>query len=236
MSSLAIRVLVVDDDFRVARLHAAQVARIPGYECVGEAHTAAEARAAIVRERPDLLLLDVYLPDEDGISLLTSLREAGEDVDVVIITAARDVATVRAAMRGGAVYYLVKPFGFEQLAEQLGAYRRWRADAESRSRTGITGQTDVDALFASQRAAAAQGGAGPAASRRLPPTMQKVLDSVLAAGHPLGAQDVSDLVGISRPTAQRYLSELERKGRLTLHLEYGATGRPVNTYVPRASG
>ncbi|MFF2030537.1 response regulator [Arthrobacter sp. NPDC058192] len=219
--------LVVDDDYRVARLHAAQVARVPGYECVGESHTVAEARAAIASERPDLLLLDVYLPDEDGISLLQSLREAGEDLDVIIITAARDVGTVRAAMRGGAVYYLVKPFGFEQLAEQLRAYQRWRADAESRR---ITGQTDVDALFASRRAAASPG-AGPGSARRLPPTMQKVLDAVVTAGRPLGAQDISDLVGISRPTAQRYLSELERKERVTLHLEYGTTGRPVNTYV-----
>ena len=223
-----IRVLVVDDDYRVARLHAAQVARVPGYECVGEAHTVAEARAAITRERPDLLLLDVYLPDEDGISLLQSLREAGEDVDVIIITAARDVGTVRAAMRGGAVYYLVKPFGFEQLAEQLRAYQKWRADAESRR---ITGQTDVDALFASRRASPSAG-AAPSSARRLPPTMQKVLDAVVAAGRPLGAQDVSDLIGISRPTAQRYLSELERKDRVALHLEYGTTGRPVNTYVP----
>jgi two-component system CitB family response regulator len=62
--------------------------------------------------------------------------------------------------------------------------------------------------------------------------MQKVLDAVVAAGRPLGAQDVSDLIGISRPTAQRYLSELERKSRVALHLEYGTTGRPVNTYVP----
>lgn len=223
-----IRVLVVDDDYRVARLHAAQVARVPGYECVGEAHTVAEARAAIAGERPDLLLLDVYLPDEDGISLLQSLREAGEDVDVIIITAARDVGTVRAAMRGGAVYYLVKPFGFEQLAEQLRAYQKWRADAESRR---ITGQTDVDALFASRRASVAPS-AGTSSARRLPPTMQKVLDAVVAAGRPLGAQDVSDLIGISRPTAQRYLSELERKDRVALHLEYGTTGRPVNTYVP----
>lgn len=228
-----IRVLVVDDDYRVARLHAAQVAKVPGYECVGEAHTAAAARAAIARDRPDLLLLDVYLPDEDGISLLRSLREAGEDVDVIIITAARDVATVRAAMRGGAVHYLVKPFGFDQLAEQLAAYRRWRADAESRSLTGITGQTDVDALFATQRGGAPPSSVpGGASARRLPPTMQKVLEAVLAADRPLGAQDVADLIGISRPTAQRYLSELERKGRLTLHLEYGATGRPVNTYRP----
>jgi two-component system CitB family response regulator len=223
-----IRVLVVDDDYRVARLHAAQVGRVPGYECVGEAHTVAEARAAIASERPDLLLLDIYLPDEDGISLLQSLREAGEDVDVIIITAARDVGTVRAAMRGGAVYYLVKPFGFEQLAEQLRAYQKWRADAESRR---ITGQTDVDALFASRRASVAPS-AGTSSARRLPPTMQKVLDAVMAAGRPLGAQDVSDLVGISRPTAQRYLSELERKDRVALHLEYGTTGRPVNTYVP----
>lgn len=226
-----IRVLVVDDDYRVARLHAAQVARAPGYECVGEAHTAAEAREAIALVRPDLVLLDVYLPDEDGISLLRSLREGGEDVDVIIITAARDVATVRAAMRGGAVHYLVKPFGIEQLTEQLAAYRRWRAEAESRTLTGITGQTDVDAIFASQRASTPTG-QGPA--RSLPPTMQKVLDAVRDAAGPLGAQDVSDLIGISRPTAQRYLSELERKGRLALHLEYGATGRPVNTYVPRS--
>jgi two-component system CitB family response regulator len=188
----------------------------------------AEARGAIASKRPDLLLLDIYLPDEDGISLLQSLREAGEDVDVIIITAARDVGTVRAAMRGGAVYYLVKPFGFEQLAEQLRAYQKWRADAESRR---ITGQTDVDALFASRRASVAPS-AGTSSARRLPPTMQKVLDAVMAAGRPLGAQDVSDLIGISRPTAQRYLSELERKDRVALHLEYGTTGRPVNTYVP----
>ena len=221
-----IRTLVVDDDYRVARIHATHVGRVAGYELVGEAHTAAEARAAIARLRPDLLLLDVYLPDEDGIALLRSLREAGEDVDAIIITAARDVATVRAAMRGGAVYYLVKPFTFDQLTAQLTAYRRWRAEAESRH---ISGQNDVDALFSSRHASAP----GPA-SRALPPTMQKVLDAVRAADRPLGAQDVSDLIGISRPTAQRYLSELERKGRLELKLEYGTTGRPVNTYTARS--
>ncbi|MDQ4502526.1 response regulator [Sinomonas sp. ASV322] len=221
-----IRTLVVDDDYRVARIHATHVARVAGYECIGEAHSAVEARAAVARLKPDLLLLDVYLPDEDGIALLRSLRESGEDVDAIIITAARDVATVRAAMRSGAVYYLVKPFTFDQLTIQLEAYRRWRAETESRH---ISGQTDVDALFASRHAPAPK-----ASARTLPPTMQKVLDAVRAAERPLGAQDVSDLIGISRPTAQRYLSELERKGRLELRLEYGTTGRPVNTYTVRA--
>ncbi|MFH5880015.1 response regulator [Arthrobacter sp. NA-172] len=220
-----IRTLVVDDDFRVARIHASRVAKIEGYECVGEAHTAAEAREAVQRLKPDLLLLDVYLPDEDGISLLRSLQGAGEKLDAVMITAARDLETVRAAMRGGAVYYLVKPFGFEQLQTQLEAYRRWRREAESRT---MADQATVDQLFSLRRTAA------PAqASRRLPPTMQKVLDMVIHATEPLGASEIATGVGISRPTAQRYLSELERKGLVDLHLAYGTTGRPLNTYLAR---
>lgn len=220
-----IRTLVVDDDFRVARIHASRVAKIEGYECVGEAHTAAEAREAVTRLKPDLLLLDVYLPDEDGISLLRSLQGAGEKLDAVMITAARDLETVRAAMRGGAVYYLVKPFGFEQLQTQLEAYRRWRQEAESRT---VADQATVDQLFSLRQTAPPAKG-----PRRLPPTMQKVLDMVVHSTEPLGASEIAGSVGISRPTAQRYLSELERKGLVDLHLAYGSTGRPVNTYLPR---
>ena len=71
-----IRTLVVDDDFRVARIHAASVERIEGFSCVGQAHTAAEARQLIDASSPDLLILDIYLPDEDGLSLLRSLAGA----------------------------------------------------------------------------------------------------------------------------------------------------------------
>lgn len=220
-----IRTLVVDDDYRVARIHAARVARIEGYECVGEAHTGAEAREAIARLKPDLLLLDVYLPDEDGISLLRSLHDQGEEVDAIMITAARDIETVRAAKRGGAVYYLVKPFGFEQLQAQLDAYRVLKQESESRT---VADQAAVDQLFGLRNPRPAQ-----PPSRRLPPTMQKVLDAITNDAGPLSASDISDRIGISRPTAQRYLSELERKGHIQLHLVYGSTGRPVNTYLPR---
>lgn len=220
-----IRTLVVDDDYRVARIHAARVARIEGYECVGEAHTGAEAREAIARLKPDLLLLDVYLPDEDGISLLRSLHDQGEEVDAIMITAARDIETVRAAKRGGAVYYLVKPFGFEQLKAQLDAYRVLKQESESRT---VADQAAVDQLFGLRNPRPAQ-----PPSRRLPPTMQKVLDAITNDAGPLSASDISDSIGISRPTAQRYLSELERKGHIQLHLVYGSTGRPVNTYLPR---
>jgi two-component system CitB family response regulator len=224
-----IRTLVVDDDFRVAAIHAARLARVDGFECVGEVYTAAAAREAIDRLAPELLLLDVHLPDEDGISLLRSMQAAGSQVDCIIITAARDLATVRSAMSSGAVYYLVKPFSFEQLRIQLEAYRRWRKELDSSARGD---QATIDSLY-NLRRAAIQPAAPP--SQRLQPTMQKVFDAVRSSQKPVGAADIADQLGVSRPTAQRYLGALERKGLIILDLAYGTTGRPINLYTAKGS-
>jgi response regulator of citrate/malate metabolism len=62
-----IRVLVVDDDFRIAGIHAAYVDKVDGFQAIAQVHTAAEAVKAVDRLRPDLLLLDLYLPDEHGL-------------------------------------------------------------------------------------------------------------------------------------------------------------------------
>jgi response regulator of citrate/malate metabolism len=221
-----IRTMVVDDDFRVAHIHAERVARVPGFECVGEAYTAADAREKIERLKPELLLLDVYLPDESGISLMKWLHTIDEPPDCILITAARDLETVRSAMRGGAFYYLVKPFGFDQFARELEAYRVWR---EQTVTDGAADQASIDELFALQRATRSD----DAFRGKLPPTMNKVLASVRESAHPIGAAAVAEALGMSRPTAQRYLSELERRGLIELHLEYGSTGRPTNTYRPR---
>lgn len=221
-----IRTLIVDDDFRVAQIHADRVSRVDGFQCVGQAHSAAQARAAIAQLKPDLLLLDIYLPDEDGLSLLRSLRSSADDPDCILITAARDLKTVRSAMRSGAIYYLVKPFGFEQLRRELTAYRQWRKQL---AEDGVADQSAVDSLYGILHAQNQDNAGG----RRLPPTMQKVLDRVRSAVQPVAAADIAASLGMSRPTAQRYLSELERRGIVELQLEYGAAGRPVNWYVPR---
>jgi response regulator of citrate/malate metabolism len=220
-----IRTLVVDDDFRVARIHAAGVERVPGFTCVGEAHTAAEARQAVADLEPELLLLDIYLPDDDGLAVLRGLNSAeGAAPDSIVITAARDLDTVRTAMHLGAVYYLVKPFGFAQLRNQLEAYRLWRLQA---SGDGDADQATVDALYNLLR-----GPVATSSSTGRPPTMQKILDAVRESRRPLGASALARQLGVSRPTAQRYLSELHRRGAIELHLEYGSAGRPVHLYGP----
>jgi response regulator of citrate/malate metabolism len=219
-----IRTLVVDDDYRVAHLHAASVERVPGFACVGEAHTAAEAREAISRLEPDLLLLDLYLPDEDGLALMSSLGSAEKRApDCIVVTAARDIDAVRTAMHLGAIYYLVKPFGFAQLRDQLQAYRRWREVVD------LGGQADqdrVDKLYSLLRAPSTL-----AASRvGLSPTMAKVLDTIRKTPAALGASDVAAQLGVSRATAQRHLAELLKRGLIELDLAYGSAGRPENLY------
>jgi response regulator of citrate/malate metabolism len=222
-----ITTLVVDDDFRVARIHAAAVDGVEGFRCVGEAHTAAETRELVDRHAPDLLLLDVYLPDEDGLSLLRSLAGTRQPPpDCIVITAARDLESVRSAIGMGAMYYLVKPFGAHRLREQLETYRRWRSQVSAAG--AEADQATVDSLYALRHPSAAR------VRPRLPPTVARVLETVAGADGPRSASQVAEAVGISRPTAQRYLADLERRGLLRLELEYGATGRPVHRYtVPR---
>ncbi len=118
-----IQVLVVDDDTRVAQVNAAYVEKVPGFHVAAEAHSAAEALLRLeLLPQVDLVLLDHYLPDETGLEVVQEMRRRGHQADVIMVTAARDVTTVQAAMRQGALQYLVKPFAFSGLRAKLEAY------------------------------------------------------------------------------------------------------------------
>jgi response regulator of citrate/malate metabolism len=215
-------VLVVDDDFMVAEIHRRFVDRIDGFRAVGVARTGAEALEQVSTARPDLILLDVYLPDMTGLDVLQRLRSRGDRIGVIMITAARELDTVSGALDGGAADYLIKPFEFDQFKTKLDAFAA-RDDA-LRSAAGVD-QSLIDALF---------GGTAPAKSGDTLPkglgaeTGELVLDAVRSAGE-VSAAECADAVGISRVSARRYLEHYLSAGALTLRLQYGA-GRPERRY------
>ncbi|WP_131739069.1 response regulator [Actinomadura roseirufa] len=216
-----IDVLVVDDDFRVAQVHAGFVDALTGFRVAGLAHTAAQARSMAAELAPALVLLDVYLPDAPGLSLLAEL-----DADVIMATAAADPALVREALRRGALHYLVKPFGAEALADRLTAYARYRA--------ALAGEGDLPqaALDGALRELYAPLRAEPAAPKGRSPVTTRLIVGVLRdADAPRSAAEIADEVGISRATAQRYLAGLAEEGRVVVTLRYGATGRPEHQYA-----
>jgi response regulator of citrate/malate metabolism len=219
-----IRTLVVDDDVMTASIHRSYVERVGGFEVVGEAHTGADALALVRSLRPDLVLLDIYLPDLSGIEVLRRLREpSAPHVDVIAVTAAKDVETLRNAIHGGVVHYLVKPFFFDALRERLEAYAALRRRLE---RLHEAEQADIDHVFSLLRAHG---------RKSLPkgisaPTLALVVEAVRAAAGEASAVDVARRAGISRGTARRYLEYLAATGAIDLSLRYGATGRPEHLY------
>ncbi|GAA2934030.1 MULTISPECIES: response regulator [Streptomycetaceae] len=219
-----IQVLVVDDDVRVAQINAAYVAKVPGFRVAALAHSASEALARIGEVPVDLILLDHYLPDRNGLAVVRELRALGLHTDVIMVTAARDVATVQAAMRHGALQYLVKPFAYAGLRTKLEAYAALRRTFDG---GGEAEQTEVDRLFGGLWAT----GGSDLPKGHSPTTAELVRQALRTAGGPLSAQEIAESAGMSRQTAQRYLKLLERTGRVRLSLRYGETGRPEHRYT-----
>jgi two-component system response regulator DctR len=215
------RVLVVEDDRVVARLHCRFIARVPGFTAVGVAATVAQAQEMIGALRPDLLLLDIGLPGDDGVVLLRRLRAGGLPVEVIAVTAATATEVVRATVHLGAVDYLVKPFDQERLRKSLGLFQRRMA----RLAGGRLAQDDVDRICSD----------GPNAFRWLPRDLSDArLDEIRAilarTAQPATADAVAAEAGVARVTARRYLEYLVTIGQATMEPVAGGPGRPRKTY------
>ena len=220
-----IRTVIVEDDFRVADIHRGFLQRLPSFAVVGVAHNAAEALSLVDRERPDLVLLDIYLPDRSGLEVLRDLHAKGRpSVDVIAITAANDVDTLRSALQGGVIHYLVKPFQFNAFREKLEGY------AALRSRLGEVREVDqqeIDGLYAlvrnSARPIELPKGLSPA-------TLALVARTLRDSAADLSASDVAQGTGMSRVTSRRYLDHLARSGLVEVAMRYGAAGRPEHLF------
>lgn len=220
MSDSDLTVLVVDDDFRVAGLHAEVVKNLPGFSVAATANTLEGARKALL-EAPDvdLALVDVYLPDGSGVDFVRELHG-----DSMVLTAATEAATIRAAMAAGALSYLVKPFAPTELAARLAGYGRYRKILAGPNLSAA----DVDAALDALRPKIVAPQPATIASSS---TKQLVLQALRESAKPLSAAEVSAAIGISRATAQRYLASLATAGDVSVGLRYGTTGRPEQEFA-----
>ncbi len=221
------RVLIVEDDRVVARLHCRFVAQVTGFSVAGVAMSAAQAYEMVRGLHPDLLLLDIGLPGEDGIALLRRLRAEAEAVEVIAVTAATSAATVRAAVQLGAVDYLVKPFDGDRLRKSLRLFER-RISMLERPKLA---QRDVD-LICSEGPNALAWLPRDVSARRLE-DIRRILSSSAGAAT---ADAVATRAGVARVTARRYLEYLVTIGQATMEPIVNGPGRPRKSYQLRSRG
>lgn len=246
MGEESIRVLVVEDDPMVQEINKQFIERVPGFCVVGMAANGADGVRMVQELAPDLVIMDIFMPIQDGVKALTELRAAGQDVDVIVVTAAKDKATIQAMLRGGAMDYIIKPFAFDRMKKSLQNYREFRQKLEQ---AGTASQDEVDQLVfrgaserdeEQERPTPASNKPGPLPKGLHAVTLEQIIRQLDGEEQALSAEDVAERVGIARVTARRYLDYLEKTGVVRIDVSYGGVGRPTNRYVrvdePKAGG
>lgn len=230
IQSNPIRVVVAEDDYRIAQIQQDFTAQLTGFEVVGLSHTLEQTAHMVDVLKPDLLLLDVYFPDGSGLDYLKKLREQPNDTDVILITAARDIDTLKSAMHGGIFDYIVKPLAFNRFQDSLQRYQQQTLRLNSLSSID---QQMVDSLIP-RGALSHQNQAVPLPKGIDELTLRKISRQFSHSHSRVPATSIGDAVGVSRTTARRYLEYMVSTGELVVDVNYGGVGRPERCY--RRSG
>jgi response regulator of citrate/malate metabolism len=159
-----------------------------------------------------------------GLEVLERMRAASHDVDVIVVTAARDVDDLKRALRGGALYYLVKPFERETLTQRLQEYAQRHAQLSTMHEVE---QEHVDRVLGST-AVATRARLPKGLSAETAGIVRRVL--VDAAEDGLSASECAECAGLSRVSARRYLEYLVARGEAAVRLKYGTAGRPERRF------
>ncbi len=224
-----IKVLIAEDDFRIAAIHESYIQKVQGFQVAGKAKSAKDLWEALQKEQVDLILLDVYMPDELGTNLLPLLRERHPEVDVIIITAATETMLLRDALHYGVVHYLIKPVTAQKFTQVLTEYKEKRELINSKEEVN---QTMIELFFGQIQEESQQKD-----ERDLPTginslTLDKVKTFMAAEMNGITAEELGEKMGASRTTARRYVEYLVTTGECRAELAYGIIGRPERKYYP----
>ncbi len=221
---IKIKILIVEDEMLLAEMHGEFIKEHPACDKVWVAGDLAQARKMIEVLKPDLILLDNYLPDGKGIELVHDLIKERNTADIVFTTASSDMDTVSEAIRLGVFDYLVKPIAYERLGQTLDRLLQRKTVLQAHSKTS---QSQIDDMFNTY--------ARGEAKEELPVgidllTLDKVLKLFEHQDAEHTAESIAKELKLSRTTARRYLEYCSGQNKIEAEIEYGRVGRPQRVY------
>lgn len=227
-----INTIIIEDDTSVSKINAKFLDKIENVTLVGVANSIDDGRFMIETLKPDLVLLDLFFPEGNGIDLLYEIRSRKSNVDVILITAAKDLENLDKALKGGVFDYMIKPVFFERFQESLSDYKAHRLKKEE---TEEINQDFIDSILKNRRGFLKNEsvpGRNNMPKGIDPLTLKKVyLVFEHCPEEGLSAVDVGKSTGLARTTSRKYCEYLLAIGQLQIKLEYGTIGRPERRYT-----
>lgn len=220
-----IKVLIVEDDPMVASINIRFLERVEGFVLSSAVASIAEAKRVMTDQHPDLILLDLFLPRENGMDFLKWIRAEGLSADVILITADKTSSMIQEALRYGAIDYLIKPFTFDRLREALNRYRQRKL--EIALKPTIT-QDELDHMLLSAQVEPEDNEMEKGINKYTYRLIWKVLEQ--QGDQYYSAEEISELSGVATVTVRRYLNFMERDAQIEKFVEYGKIGRPQHKY------
>ncbi|MED4224512.1 response regulator [Neobacillus cucumis] len=222
------QVMIVEDDPLAAKVYKQFAEKIDGFEVSAIANSGNEALMYLQTFKPQLILLDIYLPDVNGIDLLRIIRMNHRGIDVIPITAANDADTVTEAIRGGVFSYLIKPIDVKKFTDEMTRYKQTMQQLKVKK---TMDQREIDAYFSLKENA----NQIRTNEKQLPKgidkfTLIRVRDKLRFEKESVSAEELAVLLGITDSTARKYLEYLSSIDELEVDIQYGMVGRPERKY------
>ncbi|MFB7138869.1 response regulator [Gottfriedia sp. NPDC056225] len=233
MKKNLIEVLIVEDDSRIAEIHQRFIDRIEGFKVIGIATNYQEAVDLVEILNPQLVLLDVYFPDMNGLDFLQWMKKHSIMADVIMITASKEIDSVNKALHYGVFDFIIKPVIFDRFKKSLIRYVNYSNKVKSlQSKSAYITQDEIDGLIGKNNTIIEEQSLYPKGIDKL--TLDKVLLAIREVRNGMTAENIGLEIGVSRTTARRYLEYLVSEGKVSADLAYGTIGRPERVYLVKS--
>lgn len=233
MKKNLIEVLIVEDDSRIAEIHQRFIDRIEGFKVIGIATNYQEAVDLVEILKPQLVLLDVYFPDMNGLDFLQWMKKHSIMADVIMITASKEIDSVNKALQYGVFDFIIKPVIFDRFKKSLIRYVNYSNKVKSlQSKSAYITQDEIDGLIGKNNTIIEEQSLYPKGIDKL--TLDKVLFAIREVRNGMTAESIGLEIGVSRTTARRYLEYLVSEGKVSADLAYGTIGRPERVYLVKS--
>lgn len=220
------KVLIIEDDPMVALINSEYLLKIDGIEIVGQGSSEKEVFFYLENYEVDIILLDIYLKDENGIDILQKIRSSGYTTDIIMITSSNGNSDVKKALALGCVDYLIKPFDFDRFKICFDKIFQKEKLLQSK----VISQGAIDNMGFNENV---NFNSFPKGINKN--TLNIVMEAIKNIHtDEFAIKDICDSINLSNVTTKKYLDYLESIEYISSFSTYGNVGRPSFLYTKKA--